>query len=388
MSINEHSKRPWFRLLAFCLIWTAVGLIFAGQFYLSMSKVDRTISWSYALGSSLSDWYVFALLSIPAQWLARRFTFGKDRWVWNGALHLEAALLFAGLWVVLRLVLGGLQGEWPHGAKFTELLYLQLGKTFLFNFWVYWMIIAVTHAVDYYRKFHERELRTQELETHLARAKLQALQMQMNPHFLFNTLHTISALMHRDVDAADRMVVKLSELLRLALDNTDAHVVPLEQEIEFLKRYLEIEQTRFRDRLTVQLQMGSGTLKAEVPNLVLQPLVENAIRHGIEKHARPGKIFLRALREGDELILEVEDNGSGIPPGGLKREGIGIANTRTRLQQLYGAAQEFSLLNAPSGGFLARVRLPFRPFGSLASAGPESETVLNLSAITPKKQTA
>jgi LytS/YehU family sensor histidine kinase len=181
----------------------------------------------------------------------------------------------------------------------------------------------------------------------------------MNPHFLFNTLHTISALMHKDVDAADRMVMKLSDLLRLALDNTDTHEVPLTQELDFLKRYLEIEQTRFRDRLKVEMEIAPETLRARVPNLVLQPLVENAIRHGIEPHARPGKIILRAQRHDGHLELQVQDNGDGLPSNGAKREGIGTSNTRTRLQQLYGARQKFELQNLPSGGLLARVVIPF-----------------------------
>ena len=222
------------------------------------------------------------------------------------------------------------------------------------------MIIAVGHAFDYYQRFHERELRASELEGRLAQARLQALQSQMNPHFLFNTLHTISALMHKDVDAADRMIMKLSELLRLALDNTEIHEVPLSQELDFLQRYLEIEQTRFRERLQIELNIAPDTLQCRVPNLVLQPLVENAIRHGVERHARPGRIVLRAQRHENQLALEVQDNGAGLPDGKPLREGIGLTNTRTRLHQLYGDAQKFELKNVASGGLLARVVLPFR----------------------------
>jgi LytS/YehU family sensor histidine kinase len=165
--------------------------------------------------------------------------------------------------------------------------------------------------------------------------------------------------MHKDVDAADRMVMKLSELLRLALDNTDAHEVPLSQELDFLRRYLEIEKTRFRERLNVEMQIAPETLQARVPNLVLQPLVENAIRHGVERHARPGTIILRAHRQNGDLELEVQDNGGGLPEGKPLREGIGLSNTRSRLQQLYGAAQQFELNNVETGGLLARVVLPF-----------------------------
>jgi LytS/YehU family sensor histidine kinase len=155
------------------------------------------------------------------------------------------------------------------------------------------------------------------------------------------------------------MVMKLSDLLRLALDNTEAHEVPLSQELDFLKRYLEIEQTRFRDRLKVEMEIAPDTLRARVPNLVLQPLVENAIRHGIEPHARPGRIVLRAQRRDGELELQVQDNGNGLPTGGAKRSGIGTSNPRTRLQQLYGSKQKFELQNVETGGLLARVVIPF-----------------------------
>jgi two-component system, LytTR family, sensor kinase len=292
--------------------------------------------------------------------LARWFPFARKRWGSVLAVHIIYSILFSFVYMFLRALL--LQGQtWlePSVALPFRRGFALVTKTFQYNIWVYWVILAVCHAFDYYEKFHERELRAAELEKRLAQARLQALQSQMNPHFLFNTLHTISALMHKDVEAADRMVMKLSDLLRRALDNTDAHEVPLKQEIDFLERYLEIEKTRFGERLRVDMEIAPDTLRAAVPNLVLQPLVENAIRHGIERHARPGKIILRARRRESQLELEVQDNGAGFPAGGPQREGIGLANTRSRLQQLYGAEQRFELQNVPAGGLLARVVIPF-----------------------------
>ena len=355
--IAKHWSR-WTLLFAF---WTLVGLSFAIQFYLASSNAGWPIPWSRAVRSSLADWYVFALLSVPAFRLARRFPFGRANWARIGFLHLVASFLFSCTYVFLRGAVASWESQLAGTpASFSQVLQALLAKTFYLNLWFYWVIMAVGHAFDYYQRFHERELRASELEGRLAQAKLQALQSQMNPHFLFNTLHTISALMHKDVDAADRMVMKLSELLRLALDNTNTHEVPLSQELDFLNRYLEIEQTRFRERLKVELDIAPETLRARVPNLVLQPLVENAIRHGIERHARPGKIVLRAQRQDDHLQLEVQDNGGGLPGGKPLREGIGLSNTRTRLQQLYGTAQKFELKNVETGGLLARVILPFR----------------------------
>ncbi|HTG44967.1 MAG TPA: histidine kinase [Verrucomicrobiae bacterium] len=353
--------KHWSRWTLFLAFWTLIGLSFAIHFFLNSSKAGRSVSWSEAVTFSLADWYVFAVLSIPVATLARRFAFERRSWGRVAVVHIIYSVLFSFAFMALRAAVGHFQSLLSPGTgmNFGRALPL-LMKTFQYNIWVYWVILSVCHAFDYYEKFHERELRASELEKRLAQARLQALQSQMNPHFLFNTLHTISALMHKDVEAADRMVMKLSDLLRRALDNTTTHEVALSDELDFLQRYLEIEKTRFRERLNVEMDIAPETVRARVPNLVLQPLVENAIRHGIERHARPGRIILRAHRRESRLELEVQDNGDGIPAGGPKREGIGLSNTRSRLQQLYGKDQKFELQNVPTGGLLARVVIPFQ----------------------------
>src|SRR5207245_153138 len=194
-------------------------------------------------------------------------------------------------------------------------------------------IVSVSHTVNYYRKYQERETRASELERSLSQAKLQALQMQLNPHFLFNTLHAISSLVHKDAEAADRMITRLSDLLRYALKSTESEEVPLRQELDFLSGYLEIEQTRFGDRLKVRMDIAPETLDALVPNLLLQPLVENAIRHGIEPRAKPGRIDLRSRCESGQLKLAVRDNGLGLSPGSELREGVGWCNMRARRKE-------------------------------------------------------
>jgi len=220
--------------------------------------------------------------------------------------------------------------------------------------------VSVSHAFGYYRQYQERALRATELEKRLTQARLQALQMQLNPHFLFNTLNAISSLMHRDVKAADRMLARLAELLRYALESTESQEVTLQKELAFLRRYLEIEQTRFGARLQVREEVAEGLLEALVPNLILQPLVENAIKHGIERRTRDGVIVLRAVEEDGKVVLEVSDNGPGLKPEGSGRKGIGLANTRARLEQLYGVDHAFELVNAEAGGLTVRVRIPFR----------------------------
>jgi two-component system, LytTR family, sensor kinase len=243
-------------------------------------------------------------------------------------------------------------------VTFLEIFRPLLVKTFPFNLLIYGVIISVSHAIDYYRKYHERTVHTLELEKHLTEARLQALLRQLKPHFLFNTLNGIASLMHSDVEAADRMLVRLGELLRITMSHPGQPRTRLSEEIAFIEKYLEIERIRFRDRLSVEFEIDPAVLEAEVPSLLLQPLVENAIRHGIEPHARPGRLVLTARGTPGFIELTVRDNGAGQPAGGFTREGIGLGNTRARLRELYGDSHRFELANHPEGGLVVRVLLP------------------------------
>ena len=375
MTFGGLIRRVWPKWVLVFAFWTVLGLAFGGQLYLSRSKIGDPVSWSFALQRSLADWYVFALLSLPVLGLARRFQFDAANWSRALPLHLVSGAAFSFAWMAVRALLeqwqtrGELQPV-PFSAAFDRALV----ATFFFNLLIYSGIVIVQHAFGYYSKFNERQLHAAALEVRLAEARLQALQMQLNPHFLFNTLNAITSLMHRDVEAADRMIALLSDLLRYTLESTGVHEVPLRQELEFLDRYLEIQQARFGERLTVRREVDAATLDALVPNLVLQPLVENALQHGIAPHARPGLLVLRAAQRDGQLELEVRDNGEGLHDGPRLREGVGVANTRARLRELYGAAQSMELINAPEGGLLARVTLPFHSTstanGNGASARP------------------
>src|SRR5438445_3771082 len=359
--LTDPVKNSWLKWLALFALWTFIGLSFASQLYLSQSKIGSPVTWSFAVSRALADWYVYALLSVPALWLARRFHLERGRWRWRLAVHVAASGVFSVLWMALRAEVE----QWLSQKSLTPISFATafrhaLVATFVYNLLIYWVIVSISHTAEYYRKYQERELGAAELEKRLAQAKLQALQMQLNPHFLFNTLHAISSLMHKEVGAADRMITRLSDLMRYALESTDAQEVPLRQELDFLSRYLEIEQTRFGDRLNVQMDIAPDTLDALVPNLVLQPLVENAIRHGIEPRAKPGRIALRARRENEKLKLELRDNGVGLSPDRELEEGVGLSNTRARLRQLYGEQHRFELGHAPGGGLAICVELPFR----------------------------
>ncbi len=347
------------RLGAVSAFWTLVGLAFASQFYLSSTLLGRTVTWGQAISYSLADWYVYAILSWPSLLLARRYP-PEGGALWRTAgIHLVAALVFSLVYVVLRTLV-----DQVHGLLIDEPVtflgvFRQLFKnTFPFNLLIYGVIISAGHAIDYYRKYHERTVHTLELEKHLAEARLQALLRQLKPHFLFNTLNGIASLMHSDVEAADRMLVRLSELLRLTMSHPGQPLTRLREEIAFIEKYLEIERIRFRDRLSVTLEIDPAALETEVPSLILQPLVENAIRHGIEPHARPGRIELTARCKPGFVELAVHDNGAGQPAGGFARVGIGLGNTRARLSELYGDRHRFELANHPDGGLVVRVTIP------------------------------
>lgn len=354
MTISAAIQKRGVKWLIGFVFWTLIGLSFAFQFHLSSSKAGLDVTWRQAIHYALGDWYVFALLSVPVIRLTRVFHFEAPTRGRSLVAHLLGSVIFSLAYMILRAWVG----IWQSDATFTEAFQPLLVKTWHFNFLIYWVMVAVTCAFDFYSKYRERELRAIELEKRLAQAKLQALQMQLNPHFLFNSLHSISALMHMDVEAADRMISRLGELLRAALDNTENQEVPLRKELDFLRRYLEIEQLRFGSRLAIEIQAPAETLEAQVPNLILQPLVENAIRHGIEPHARPGRIRLVARRQQDELTLEVHDNGGGLGSDSLV-VGVGLSNTRARLRTLYGDAHLFEFCNPPEGGLLVRMTIPF-----------------------------
>lgn len=346
------------RVLFFAGIWTLIGLSFAGQFYISSANAGSPVSWRQALAWSLGDWYVFALLSWPASRWIQSHPLRRASW-WRPALqHLIAGAVFSLLYMVLRAWVGQWQGQWSgRSATFADAFSPLLVKTWHFNILIYGVLLAVVQALENARRFQERAQRAAELERGLVQARLQALQMQLNPHFLFNTLHSISTLMHRDVELADRMIARLANLLRYSLDHSETREVTLERELEALELYLDIEQTRFGPRLTTRFDIAPETREALVPNLILQPMVENAVRHGLEPTGRPGQIEILSSLRGGRLQLEIADNGRGW--SGASREGVGLSNTRARLQALYGDDAKLEAGPRAEGGSVVRISMPF-----------------------------
>jgi two-component system, LytTR family, sensor kinase len=360
--------RRWVRWAAIFGGWTALAFFFTGQLYYTSALGDRPGTWRSAASQQFIYPYLWAVGTIIVLWLAGRFPVEGRRWWRRLLLHLFFATLFVvvitGAFHIIHHFVN--VADRPYSPRST-LQWIIFNSSE--NYGIYGLLLVLHSAFRYYRRSREGELRASQLEAQLSQAQLQALKMQLQPHFLFNTLHSISALVHTDPECADRMIARLGDFLRLTLENSGAQEVSLQKELEFLTCYLEIERVRFRDRLTTRMEIDSRALDTPVPNLILQPIVENALRHGIAPRSAPGRIEISAKRDNGSLRIQVRDNGPGLPaiskPNGRFREGLGLANTRERLAQLYGGSHRLELENAPEGGLVVTLEIPARP-------GPES----------------
>ncbi len=340
--------------------WTLLGLCQSAQSYITYAAEGHPIPGWRALALGLSLWYGWALLWVFVYQLARLCPLEQRDFAWRLAFHLAAAVVFAEAKILLDYpVILAFYCPTPHLLTLRRFVPMAVNDQFHTYLLIYWAMLGVAHALDYRRQSRLRALRTSQLEAKLAQAQLQLLKLQLHPHFLFNTLNSISALIHTDVELADRMIARLGDLLRLALQHFGAEEVPLREELEFLLSYLEIEQARLGPRLGFDLDVEPGTAEARVPTLILQPLVENAIRHGVGARPGPGRVEVRARREAGWLRLEVCDTGPGLTSG-EPEEGVGLSNTRARLGRLYGDEYQFELAGGPGGGAVVRVVIPFR----------------------------
>lgn len=359
-------RKPWALLALYVAVWTIVGLLFTGYRTTYTWSLQQAFPWLELL-SGVLDWYLWGLL-FPLIWeVCRRFPFEPGKLLLRLPINLASGLVITLVYLVLRFAKQrslGVEGGGP------DALLTDLFSGIEYYLLVYFSLVAVIHALASYKKLRDREVESSRLEAQLALAHLEVLKTQLHPHFLFNTLNAISSLMHRDVDAADRMISMLSDLLRLSLDNDNRHQVSLREELEFLDRYLAIEKIRFRDRLDVAIEVHDSCWDAMVPRLILQPLVENSIRHGIALRSAAGKVTIRAQQQDGGLAMSVWDDGPGIPRRPEEvRFGVGLSNTLARLQQTYGEAHRFDLHNVPSGGFEVSLWVPFEVPSRAASRG-------------------
>jgi two-component system, LytTR family, sensor kinase len=366
-------RMPWpipiRSLAAIALVYAACAALLSFAFTQSTGLSRWTMlpagparSYLNLLAIGVVTWCGWALLAAGVFALGRRFPFGRSAWPLALAVHAVASIAVAtALVAVVASVRVVLQRWWGLSPVWWDSVHEAFFRTIDFHVPIYWALLGLQHAVDYHREVRARDVAAARLETRLVEAQLQALHRQVHPHFLFNTLHAISALVHRDPDRADAMIERLSDMLRVTLSTVGVQEVTVRQELDFLRAYLDIEQVNFGARLRVLVDIDPGTLDALVPNLVLQPLAENALRHGLAPLPGGGTLAITVRRDGESLVAQIGDDGMGWPGRGDDRgHGVGLSNTRARLDVLHRGAAALTIAPRPGGGVLATLRLPFR----------------------------
>ena len=360
MSTNtttRHALSKWALIFA---CWTFLAFLFSGPQIIQAFRLNRTAEgWDSVIGELIFS-YLWLGLTPLAIWLSRSFRIEGGQRFKSLAIHVLACVIFLLSQVLLFTVITIPFGWYSHLTPFWNRYFLLILNFTPSNVMFYWGVIVIEHAVDYYQKLRERELRASQLEAQLAQSQLQVLKMQLHPHFLFNTLNAISALIRESPDEADEMVSRLGDLLRMTLETAGLQEVPFKKELEFLKHYLDIEQTRFQDRLKVEMAIEPDTLDGLVPSMILQPLVENSVRHGVSPRPEGGCIKIKAWRDSSLLRLEVEDDGPGLGGDTPPKERVGLTNTRARVSNLYGDEHGLRLRHAAGGGLVVSLSIPFR----------------------------
>ena len=350
------------------LVWNVLGLFMFSQSLVQKLASREPTPWQHYLASWTVGMWLWFLITPAVLWLGRRFPLERKHLARRIPLHLVLAAIIgfaelaveAGILRSLRVFPAIMTG---YAATLAFLLVIAFHQAML----TYWMILAVQYGFGWYRRSEERrrealrlQLHSSQLEKKLVEAHLSALKMQLQPHFLFNTLNAITVLVRQQQGPqAEEMLSRLSDLLRLVLEDVEAQEVPLSRELEYLELYLSIEQVRFQDRLRVNLAVDPECLDAAVPYMALQPIVENAIRHGIGRSSSAGSLVISARHSGESLVVEIADDGPGLSGDGMPKRGIGVSNTRARLEQLYGASARLAIENGPTGGAVARMTLPY-----------------------------
>lgn len=351
------------RLVRFGLIWgvwTIVAFFFTTQVFVMASTENQPVRYGRQFLIQTSACYLWALATPLVLWLSRRYCIRRQNWLRSGAFHFLASIILVSALLALHFVaIAVILGRASYITPF------QVFRSVYINFdrWmlIYWFILLMSHAFSYYNSYRKGELKASQLRTQLVQSQLEALKMQVHPHFLFNTLHSISALLSKDTEAARKMITRLGDFLRLTLENSGSLEVTLQQELEFLNGYLEIERIRFQDRLTTDIRVDPEVLDVRVPNLILQPIVENAMRHAIG-NSTSGRVEVIAEPHNGCVRIEVRDNGPGIDADKLlesrRGKGLGLANTQARLAGLYGAAARLEMRNSPTGGLVVALEIP------------------------------
>jgi hypothetical protein len=340
-------------------LWTAVVVVFAVQRSLH-DEINGGPTWAGVdyLRWSMIQWYTWAALAPLVFRLAERYPIQTPLRLRGLGMQLSASVAMT----MLALVIGAFVSTAFEPSSFGQQLRYFVSQHFATGLLTYWALFAIQQAMHFHAEKIRREVEASRLATELAQSRLQALKSQMQPHFLFNTLHAIVTLLDEDKVSAEDMLLRLSDLLRAFLEDYDGQEISLRQELTLIELYLGIQRTRFKDRLTTQIYIAPDTLDCAVPSLLLQPIVENAIRHGIGQHVGVDCIEIESKREGDTLCIDVRNRNSTLAAGPAESagHGIGLSNTRLRLKELYGEAAQVRLDMIWPEGVACRIRVPFR----------------------------
>jgi sensor histidine kinase YesM len=361
------------------VVWTFIGLTFGSRTYLYYYRLGVEVSLAQMIASYLIDFYLWGLASPLVIILSRRFLIERNHLFSRISIHLLVSVVFSFIIVGLSAPPYWIMGlaELSKTPTFSSLFFKAISSPIGIheNVIVYWMTALAAHAFIYYQQARVRETeairltaQSAQLSEQLLQAQLSALKMQLHPHFLFNTLNSIASLLHKDTETAHRMIARLSDFLRMTLKNSETHSVRLDKELEFLDNYLEIEKIRFQDRLVVEMRIEPEANEAQVPNLILQPLVENAVRHGLANVSSTGHLKISAQRQNGTVSIQIEDNGPGFDNNDVNRKrkrktrgGVGLANTQARLEQFYGDDFSFKIADkSDSRGTVVSLEVPFR----------------------------
>ena len=363
----SYNRIVWLLVIG---IWSVLSIFMGIQLTLQYSRSGTPIEWYRGIAMEMLYCSLWVVTFPVTRWLARNIRITRTTWASGIIIHIVAGILLSSFTMAMRPVLSwlilGLANDAVTMARIIRALYSFLD----FGMMSYLINILISFSFEYFYRVRERDLRMTQLETQLVQSQLHALKMQLQPHFLFNTMNAIAMLARKnDTDSVLQMINRLSALLRRALTEQTAQTIPLREEIELVKLYLEIEQVRFNDKLSVRFDVAPDALDALVPNFLLQPLVENAVRHGIAVSSKGGSILIAAKTERDQLLLTIYDSGPGLNGelSDLTGHGIGLANTIARLQKLYGEQSTFMLSGKNGSGTTATVSIPYRATSPLAT---------------------
>jgi two-component system LytT family sensor kinase len=359
---RTQTVKQW--LLVFA-VWTFLAAFSSSQSVVYLTQRGQPIAWSDMLTARFADWYTCALFTPLFFWMGRRYPIDRKSW----RLMLPLTLAVTSICVVLKYSIL-VPIEHFIGLNLASSIGSELSRNFATESMAFWAVIGIVHALEFNRRYQEREVAAADLRARLSEAQLEALRSQIHPHFLFNTLHSISTLMHRDVNAADSMLTRLSDLLRLTMQHRGHEEIPLSAELGLVSKYIDIIRVRFGDRLTVTHAIQPEALNALVPQFILQPLIENAFDHGIAVTSGAGTIEIAALAIDGKLEISITNSCANpiAPTPRPQKHGMGLVNTRRRLEQMYGPAQSISLERTEGGGTRVVVAIPLHAASESSSA--------------------